>query len=130
MNIRRKQTGLGLLLALLAATASAQFTGPGARAPASLPVARTVTEILRNPTDDQPVDLTGNLLRQTGRETFVFADATGEITVEIDAEDFPAGQPVSPDVRVRITGEVETRLARAPKVEVETLSIVSTARSP
>ena len=115
-----------LLLLAAAATASAQYTGPGARGPAALSVATTVAEVLKDPVDDRPVELTGTLMEQTGRETFVFADATGRLTVEIDAEDFPA-QPVGPEVRVHIVGEIETRLMREPRVEVEELRLASSA---
>jgi len=126
----RSRTTVALLLLFAAATASAQFSGPGARAPASLPMARTVAEIVRDATDDRPVELTGYLLRQTGRETFVFKDDTGEITVEIDAEDFPADQPLTPQTRVRINGEVESRLLRAPLVEVEQLQLLPATPTP
>lgn len=124
MNRLPKLACTAALLALSAAPALAQYTGPGARKPASLPVARTVAEVLQDTTDDRPVELTGTLLRQSGRETFVFRDDTGEITVEIDAEDFPAGQPVGPAVRVQITGEVEKRALRKPQVEVDVLRVL------
>lgn len=130
MYQHRQRTALAALLLLGAATASAQFTGPGARGPASLPVARSVAEIRSNAADDRPVELTGHLLRQSGREIFVFADATGEISVDIDAEDFPAGKPVTPDTRVRIIGEVETRPLREPQVEAETLHLEPAAATP
>lgn len=112
-----------LAAALMAGTAWAQYTGPGARGAAARPVASTVAEILRSPVDDQKVELTGTLLEQTGRETFLFSDDTGRITVEIDADDFPA-QPVGPEVRVHISGEVETRVLREPRVDVEALRVV------
>lgn len=129
MKPLRNKAGIALLLATtVAATASAQFTGPGARGPAALPVARTIAEILKTPVDDQQVELTGTLTEQTGRESFVFTDATGRITVEIDAEDFPA-QPVGPEVRVQISGEVETRRLREPRVEVEQLRVAPAANA-
>lgn len=121
-----------LLTGLVAGSAWAQYTGPGARGAAARPVARTVAEILRQPVDDQKVELTGTLLEQTGRETFLFSDDTGRITVEIDAEDFPA-QPIGPEVQVHLLGEVEKRLLRDPVVEVEELRVSRTpgaARPP
>jgi uncharacterized protein (TIGR00156 family) len=114
-------------LALAAASASyAQFTGPGAQQSPASTVLHTVAEVLARPVDDQPVQLTGKLVRQTGRETFVFRDATGEIQVEIDREDFPAGQPVGPDAVVTIDGEVETRLLKKPEIDVEMLRVSTT----
>lgn len=111
-----------LVVAFAAATTAwAQYTGPGAQAPASKTVARTVAEVLQDAADDRPVVLTGNLVEQTGRELFLFRDATGEIVVEIDAEDFPAGHPIGPDARVQIEGEIEARWMRKPRIEVERL---------
>lgn len=125
-----RRSALALLLALGATgTAVAQFTGPGARAPESRPVARTVAEVLADPADDRPVDLTGQLLRQTGRELYLFKDATGEITVEIDDEDFPANQPVGPEARVRISGEVDTRILREPRIDAERLQVLAATPS-
>lgn len=117
-----------LVAALVAGNAWAQYTGPGARGAAARPVAHKVAEILRDPVDDQKVELTGTLLEQTGRETFLFSDDTGRITVEIDADDFPA-QPVGPEVRVHISGEVETRVLREPRVDVEVLRVAQPAEA-
>ncbi len=120
------RTTVALLLGLGATgTALAQFTGPGARSPESRPVARTVAEVLKEPTDDRLVELTGNLVRQTGRELYLFKDATGEITVEIDDEDFPAGQPVGAEARVKISGEVDARVMRDPRIDAERLEVLS-----
>lgn len=116
-----------LLGTAAAATAHAQYSGPGAQAPAALPLARSVAEVLQQPTDDRPVELTGQLLRQTGRESFVFSDSTGEITVEIDAEDFPTGTPVNASARVQINGEVDARRMRKPTVDVDVLTVLPAA---
>jgi uncharacterized protein (TIGR00156 family) len=124
---RNHQSAAAALLLGLATTAWGQYTGPGARAPAAQAAARTVAEALQAPVDDRPVELAGSLVRQTGRELFLFRDATGEITVEIDAEDFPAGQPVGPEARVQIRGEIETRLLRKPRIEVEHLQLATAA---
>jgi uncharacterized protein (TIGR00156 family) len=126
MNRFRILAGTSLLLAL-AATAHAQYTGPGARQDKSTTVVKTVAEVLKNPVDDQHVELTGTLVSQSGRETFLFRDATGEIQVEIDREDFPASQPVGPDAQVVIEGEVDTRLMKTPEIDVETLRVVAAA---
>jgi uncharacterized protein (TIGR00156 family) len=111
-----KAPALAAVLALaMPPLAPAQFTGPGAREPgAKHTVARTVAEVLA----------TGNLLRQTGRETYVFKDATGEIQVEIDREDFPAGKPLDATTQVIIEGEVDARVLRAPEIDVERLRLV------
>jgi uncharacterized protein (TIGR00156 family) len=110
--------GAALLLALGSATAFAQYQGPGA---AKFSPAHTVAEVLQEPADDRPVLLTGTLVGQTGRDTFLFRDATGEIRVEIDREDFPGGQPVGADTQVQIHGEIDARVLRKPRVDVERL---------
>lgn len=115
-----RRTGLALLLAsTVAGTATAQYTGPGARNM----VARTVAEVLQQPTDDRPVLLTGHLVQQTGRELYLFKDSTGEITVEIDDDEFPANQPVGADQLVVIRGEVEARLMRSPRIDAEKVEL-------
>jgi uncharacterized protein (TIGR00156 family) len=116
------------LLAISTATL-AQYNGPGNQTPRPLAVLRSVAEVLKAPVDDQPVELTGVLMKQTGRETFQFRDTTGEIQVEIDRDDFPAGQPIGADTRVTLHGEVETRAMRAPEIEVESV-VVTAAPAP
>ena len=130
MNTHPRTVGTTLLALVVASTACAQFTGPGAQQPPSATVLRTVAEVLAKPVDEQPVHLTGTLVRQTGRETFMFRDATGEIQVEIDREDFPPGQPVAPDTVVVIEGEVDTRFMRKPEIDVETLRAATVAPAP
>lgn len=117
------RTTIAALLGIAASAAAfAQYTGPGAQQPV-----RTVADILKNPVDDQNVELTGKLVRQDGRERFTFSDGTAEITVEIDEDEFPAGRPVSADTRVHIRGEVETRWRGAPRIDVDKLSLEGAA---
>jgi uncharacterized protein (TIGR00156 family) len=120
---------LGAATALLLATAAtatlAQYSGPGARKEAAPTVARTVAEVLKDAVDDRPVELSGTLVKQTGRETFLFRDATGEIQVEIDEEDFPAGQQIGADTRVVISGEIDARTMRKPEIDVERLRLAA-----
>ena len=119
---RLRRAGLALLLAsTVAATAAAQYTGPGAR---NL-VAHTVAEVLQQPTDDRPVILTGHLVQQTGDELYLFRDSTGEITVEIDDDEFPARQPISADQLVVIRGEVEARRMRSPRIDAEKVELAT-----
>jgi uncharacterized protein (TIGR00156 family) len=115
--------------AMLLATASAmaQYSGPGARRDAVAATAHTVADVLKDAVDDRPVELTGTLVKQTGRDTYLFRDATGEIEVEIDAEDFPAGQRVSADTRVVLSGEIDARVLRKPEIDVERLHLATPA---
>jgi uncharacterized protein (TIGR00156 family) len=125
MKTYLRPAGAVLLAVSMATAAYAQFTGPGAQQPPAKTVLGTVAEVLGKPVDDQHVRLTGTLVRQTGRETFLFRDATGEIQVEIDREDFPAGEPVGAETVVVIEGEVDTRFMKKPEIDVEVLRVNS-----
>ena len=119
-----QRTGLAVLLAsTVTATAVAQYTGPGTRNV----VAHTVAEVLQEPTDDRPVVLTGHLVQQTGDELYLFKDSTGEITVEIDDDEFPANQPIGAEQRVVIRGEVEARLLRSTRIDAEKVELAPAA---
>ena len=59
-----------------------------------------------NASDDTKVELTGNLTMSLGDEDYMFQDATGEISVEID-DDLWFGRTVTPDNTIIIRGEVE-----------------------
>lgn len=128
MNKYRIRTAASLLLLLGSVAATAQYVGPSG--PGKYATARTVAEVFANAVDDRPVELTGTLVRRTGRETYLFRDATGEIQVEIDRDEFPAGQPVGPDTRVILHGEVDTRLLRKPGIDVERVQIAPPAPAP
>lgn len=125
MNLRFRIAGAALGCMLGTGLAIAQYTGPGAKPAGKDQVARSVSEVLADARDDRPVELSGQLVRQTGRELYLFRDASGEITVEIDDDDFPSGQPVGAETRVKIHGEVDARAMREPRVEVERLEIAT-----
>lgn len=84
----------------------AQFTGPGGSQTETGEV--TVASIKMNPIDDMDVVLQGSLLNKLSHEKYSFSDGTGEITVEIDDEDF-GGKQVDPNTRIEIHGEVDVR---------------------
>lgn len=102
----------------LIAPSHAEYVGPSV-----LDARPTVKEILANPIDNQPITLQGKLLKRTGKEYYIFSDGTGEITAEIDPEDFPR-TPIDQNTLVQIVGEVDTGLRRPPEIDVETLTIV------
>lgn len=112
----------GALLAFGTATAFAEYTGPVAGKVSPEPL-RTVSEIREHAKDDQPVLLTGVLAKKTGKEKYLFKDATGEITVEIDTEDFPAGK-VDENTRVEIVGEVDKSALRAVEVDAKRVRVL------
>ncbi len=84
----------------------AQFTGPGGSQTQTGEV--TVASIKNNPSNDMDVVLQGSLLNKLSHERYSFSDGTGEITVEIDDEDF-GGKQVDPNTKIEIHGEVDVR---------------------
>lgn len=119
------------LLALGAATTAiaqpAGYTGPsnapkaaaqGAYSgPSNVPL-MTVKQLLDTGRDEQPARLQGRIVSFEGNERYTFEDATGRIIVEIDDEDFPAGQTVSAEQRVELVGEFDKGL-RKTEFEVD-----------
>ncbi len=119
------------LLTLGAATVAiaqpAGYTGPsnapkaaaqGAYSgPSNVPL-MTVKQLLDTGRDEQPARLQGRIVSFEGNERYTFEDATGRIIVEIDDEDFPAGQTVSAEQRVELVGEFDKGL-RKTEFEVD-----------
>ena len=56
--------------------------------------------------DDQYIILQGNIVKQVGKDDFIFKDASGEIQVEIERKAW-RGQDVSPSDEVKLYGEVD-----------------------
>ncbi|MGR5241691.1 NirD/YgiW/YdeI family stress tolerance protein [Photobacterium damselae] len=56
--------------------------------------------------DDRPVTLTGHILTSQGGELYTFTDGTGNITVEIDNENW-YGIQVTPKTKITINGEID-----------------------
>lgn len=98
--------------------ACAQYAGPSEIG------ATTVADILKNPVDDQDVQIQGHLLRQTAHDKYIFSDGTGEIVAEIKARRF-GGQTVDEKTRVELIGEVDTSHKRPPEIEVDALRVLS-----
>lgn len=99
------------------AAASGSYSGPGA---AQL---TTVEQLLKTGRDDQPARLQGRIISFEGDEHYTFEDETGRMIVEIDDEDFPAGQTVSAEQRVELIGEFDKGLAR-DKFEVDRMILL------
>lgn len=127
---------LAAVLALSAAAAIAQpagYTGPSNvpqatnatgsySGPSNVPL-MTVKQLLETGRDDQIARLQGRLVSFEGDERYTFEDATGRITVEIDNEDFPAGQSISAEQKVELTGEFDKGL-RKTEFEVDRLTLI------
>lgn len=100
-----------------AATAAGSYSGPN-----NVPL-MTVKLLLETGRDDQIARLQGRLVSFEGDERYIFEDATGRITVEIDNKDFPAGQTISAEQKVELTGEFDKGL-RKTEFEVDHLSLL------
>lgn len=100
-----------------AATAAGSYSGPN-----NVPL-MTVKQLLETGRDDQIARLQGRLVSFEGDERYIFEDATGRITVEIDNKDFPAGQTISAEQKVELTGEFDKGL-RKTEFEVDRLSLL------
>lgn len=111
-------TLLALLLAVPANAAfnDGGFSGPGAMVSSTVQAAKSMR-------DDANVTLTGNIVRRIGGDKYIFRDGTGEITIEIDDEDF-RGQSVTPQNTVRIYGEVEKEFGRGTEIDVNRLDVI------
>lgn len=109
-------SGAAVAALAFATTASAQYTGPSTQH-----IARTVGEVLKKPVDDQKVQLQGRILRNVNPETYIFADASGEIRVEIDDDKFPGA--INDKAQVVIRGEVEKDLMSAPEIDVDAIEL-------
>ena len=121
---------------LLAASAfaigqPAGYTGPlakpaaqsGYTGPSSVPLT-TAKALLDKGKDEQHARLQGKLLSHKGGDEYEFADASGKITVEIDARHFPAGVSVDQNTVVELTGEFEKETFGEPSFEVEQMKVV------
>ncbi|WP_406625018.1 YgiW/YdeI family stress tolerance OB fold protein [Acidovorax sp. SDU_ACID1] len=93
------------------------YTGPS-----NVPL-MTVKQLLDTGRDDQVARLQGRIVSFEGDERYIFEDATGRITVEIDNEDFPPGQTVSAEQRVELVGELDKGL-RKTEFEVDRVTLL------
>lgn len=105
--------------ALISPLASAQYVGPS-----TTPTYQSVADVLKNPIDDARVVLEGYIIRQVGKEKYIFSDGTTEIRVEIDRKYFPA-TPINEKTKVQIRGEIEKDFLQSPEIDVEYLAIVN-----
>ena len=98
--------------------AQAQYVGP-----TQVQTYTTVSQILKNPVDDQPFQLKGKITEKLGHERYTFTDSTGSIRAEIDDKRFMGAQ-VGPDTMVEIWGEVDTSRTKPVKIDVKRLSVI------
>lgn len=114
---------LTLVAALLvgSSVAFAQFTGEtstgGFNGPGATGDITTVKDAL-TARDDTKVTLEGSIVKHLGGENYLFKDSTGEISIEIDNDDW-RGVQVGPEDTVIIYGEVDHHRRRATDIDVD-----------
>lgn len=111
-------TSLALIFGL-SGNALAQQPRGGFQGP-DLPV-MTVAEALKV-SDDTPVKLAGKIEKSLGNEKYLFKDATGTITIEIDDDDW-RGVTATPDSELIIEGEVDKDMFRDTEIDVDIVTL-------
>ena len=105
---------LPLVALAFSCTAAAQFVG------ASIVKSSTVAEVLKNGTDDQFVELRGNLQSKVGTDKYEFSDGTGTMRVEIDNTIWPS-DPIDVKTKVLIQGEIEKDFMTSMELDVSSI---------
>lgn len=105
------------------------YTGPSTKAapagytgPSSVPL-MSAKELLDKGKDDQYVRLKGKLVSHKGGEDYEFADASGRMTVEIDAKVFPAGVNIDHDTQVELVGEFDKETFGESTLDVKQIKV-------
>lgn len=101
--------------------ANAQATG-GFEGPSASQLAATTVQEALDLNDEAKVVLQGNIVNSLGDEKYTFKDATGEIVVEIDDEDWH-GVKVTPEKTVEIIGEVDKDANEPTKIDVDAVTV-------
>lgn len=101
-----------------------ETTTGGFQGPSAEDSLNTVQEIMDAGwlTDGNKVTIVGHIVKSMGHEVYMFKDATGEMPVEIDTDQW-AGQTVTPNDKVKIYGEIEKGDSDVA-VEAESIRII------
>lgn len=119
------QNGAAPAAAPAAVAAPAAKPAPsGYSGPSGAPLI-TAKDLLAKGKDDQYVRLKGKLTSHKGDEDYEFTDASGKITVEIDADRFPQGVTVDHNTLVELTGEFDKEMFGESTLDVEQIKVVS-----
>lgn len=134
----KKVLTISCMTALIAASAfaiaqPAGYTGPSNTAPAaasgytgpSSVVLTTAKDVLAKAKDDQYVKVKGKLTSHKGGEEYEFTDASGKMTVEIDAKRFPQGVKIDHTTMVELTGEFDKETFGESTLDVKQIKVVT-----
>lgn len=89
------------------------FTGPSSNKVITVEEAKKLS-------DDKEVVLVGNITQHVKSDKYLFKDASGTITVEIDQDEW-RGQSISPEDTVEIIGEIDQSMFKDPKIDVDSV---------
>lgn len=123
-----KKILLTLSAVVFAGVANAQFTGApaqpagGFEGPGVIQNAPNTVKSALAAGDDTPVTLRGQIINSLGDEKYTFKDATGEIAVEIDDDDWH-GVKVTPENTIEIYGEVDKEVFEPTKIDVKSFTV-------
>ena len=99
----------------------AQYNGPSTTTETT-----TVVQVKKNASQldktDALVKLTGTVIKKINKDTYWFADATGQILVEIDQKDLPAFA-FDENTKVTIIAEVDYDVLEEVELEVEIIHL-------
>lgn len=106
------------------------YTGPSSKpaasgytGPTSAPL-MTAKQLLDNGKDDQYVRLQGKITSHKGGEDYEFTDASGKMTVEIDAKYFPQGVNIDQNTQVELIGEFDKETFGESTLDVKQVKVV------
>ena len=85
--------------------------------------ALTSVKEAKNLKDDQWVRLEGHIEKRTGDEKYIFRDASGTITADID-DDRWKGQNITPKDKVRLEGEIDKDW-NSEEIDVKRISVIN-----
>lgn len=109
-------------LGLSTSALASGFTGPqqagGFQGPGLAP--SSVAEALKL-NDDTPVVLVGQIEKSLGDEKYLFKDASGSVTMEIDNEDW-RGVTVTPKDTIVIQGEIDKDFFKT-EIDVDSVAL-------
>ena len=119
-----------LIASSFALAQTGAYTGPSNKAapagytgPTSVPLMKA-KDLLDKGKDDQYARLQGKLVSHKGGDDYEFADASGKITVEIDAKHFPAGVSIDQNTMVELTGEFDKETFGESSFDVKQMKVV------
>lgn len=105
-----------IFMVALPLTARAQYLGPSTQS------YNTVAQALADAQNINQVRLKGYIKEQTGNQTYIFADDTGEITATINEDIFQ--NKINNNTLVEIEGELETFTLSTPTITVYNIMLL------